>query len=105
MRSPQATLAGLPPHIPPVLEVALAKDPKDRFPDAVSFLDALQGTTAATDVAAPDKSGESALRRAASSRSPRSKRKWLTYFLLGGLGVAALVVVLVVALGGSLGAQ
>ncbi len=97
---PQTTLAGLPSHLPPVLEVALAKDPKDRFASAVSFLDALKETTAGAGAIVPD---ELSSPGAVSPRISRSKRRWLTYAVLGGFVVVALVVWLVVALDGDQG--
>ena len=42
---PPATLTALPPHLPALLARALAKDRDERFPDAVSFMDALDGPT------------------------------------------------------------
>lgn len=98
---PQLTLASLSAHIPQVLEVALAKNPKDRFPDAISFLDALKGTTAVADVVVP---GESPRRYAVSPRRSRSRRAWVTYALLGVLLAVALWVLVVVALSGNSGA-
>ena len=97
---PQTTLAGLPQHIPPVLDVALAKDPEDRFASAVCFQDALKETTAVANAVVPDKLS---LPGAVSPRISRSKRKWLAYSVLGGLVVVALVVWLVVALDGNSG--
>lgn len=45
-------LAGLPRHVLPVLDVALAKDPRDRFADASRFLEALEDANAAAKASA-----------------------------------------------------
>ena len=97
---PQATLARLPGHIPAVLEAALAKDRKDRFADATSFLDALRGKTVPAEVV----SEEPAVADAASPRISRSRWKWLIASVVGVVVVAALAVVLLVMLGEDSGA-
>jgi serine/threonine protein kinase len=97
---PQVTLAGLPRHIPAALSIALAKDPKGRFPDAISFLDALKVTTVAADVVV---SGNPSLPGDDSPRIYRSQRRWKTYSLVGGLAVVALAVFLAAALSGDSG--
>ena len=91
---PQKTLAGLPRDIRPVLDVALAKDPNSRFPDAESFLAALRGTASVSAVAAPGKVPP--LPAVSPPRITRSQRRWRLYYSLGGLAVVALVVVVVV---------
>jgi serine/threonine protein kinase len=104
---PEATLASLPRHIPPVLAVALAKSPEDRFPDAVSFSEALREPNAVADVVVPGADmvvpGSTSLPGEASSRVSRPRRKWLTTSIVGGLVVVALVVGLLVAFGGNSG--
>ncbi|OFW61538.1 MAG: hypothetical protein A2133_12775 [Actinobacteria bacterium RBG_16_64_13] len=97
---PEATLVGLPRHLPPALDVALGKRATDRFPDATRFLEALKGPPAVADVVVPDKPH---LPRAGSPRVSRSRRKWLVASALGGLVVAALVVLWAVPLGGDSG--
>ncbi len=97
---PEVTLAGLPRHIPAALYIALAKDPKERFPDAISFLDALKVTTVAAD---PVVSGKPSLPGDDSPRIYRSQRRWKSYSLVGGLAVVALAVFLAAALGGESG--
>jgi serine/threonine protein kinase len=97
---PETILATLPQHIPPVLGIALAKDPKDRFADAESFLEALKGPAAVADVVVPDKHS---LPSDASPPLSRPKRRWIIIFALVGLVVIALVVWLLVAFGGNSG--
>jgi gas vesicle protein len=93
---PQAALAGLPRHIPPVLDVALSKRPQDRFPDSTSFLEALKGPTAVADVVVP---GKPSLPDAVPPRISRSRRNWLIGSVLGGLVVAAVAVLWAASLG------
>lgn len=94
---PETTLAGLPRHIPPVLNVALAKDPEDRFPDAASFLEALKGPAAVADVVVP---GEPSLPGAVPPRTSHSQRWWLGTAVLAGLVIVVLVVLWAVGPGG-----
>ena len=107
---PASVLTGLPTHIPAVLEQALAKDPKDRFRDATTFLEALQrasdGTiatsnaagavgAAATATSGPNDIGcrnESAVPRAGGRRVPHRRRWWI---ICGVMGIVVLLAVAV----------
>ncbi|MGI5939433.1 MAG: protein kinase domain-containing protein [Thermoleophilia bacterium] len=96
---PEATMALLPAHIPPALTRALAKDPEDRFLTAISFLEALQGMSAATDPSVDTDAGvddtppkEPAL-SASDPRADRNSGRRRTWII----GVSALVVVVVIA--------
>ena len=99
---PQETLSGLPPHIPSVLDVALAKDPDDRFSDATSFLDALKEPAPVVDVIVPDEPPPSST---VTPRAAHPWRKWLIIILLGCLVVAAVVVLWTVDLGPDTGSS
>ncbi len=120
---PPATLIALPPHLPALLARALAKDRDERFPDAVSFMDALDGPTAGMAPveaggevgagAGPDAGSEAGpaatgavaevVESADASNEPPEPlksggRRWLLYGLVGIIAIALAAALTLVAL-------
>jgi hypothetical protein len=117
---PAEALAGLPADLRSVLQVALAKDPADRFPDAASFLAALKGEefspptrAAAASLGAGGHLGGTILGRLSAiksatmiSRGPANtqeatwRQSWVPYAAVAGVGLIIMIALLVSSRGG-----
>jgi len=90
---PETSSAGLPTDIRPAVLASLNKSPEQRPQDAASFKAMLNGAPAPPPGSMPAPS-----RSLSHAAAPASKKKWLPYGIVGGLGALALVLVLVFAL-------
>jgi len=89
-RVPEAALAGLPVGVGPAIGRAMSKEPQSRFPDAKSFLQALESETV---VVAAVPLGPAMVAR----------RRWRPYALAGAVVILLLAIGMGVAYGGVLG--